>query len=64
MEKKILNALRETPGMRAGTIAFIVRENKMKVINALSDMERDGKVYSKTHCDMANMERYSKWYAK
>lgn len=64
MEEKILNVLRENPGSRLSTVAWLISENKMKVLDALYSLEDQGKVYRKSHHDAANMEFYNMWYAK
>ena len=64
MEEKILNTLKEKPGLRLSTIAWLIQEDKMKTLDVLHYLKRHEKVYSKSHHDVANMEFYDMWYAK
>lgn len=64
MEEKVLNALKENPGSRLSTVAWLICEDKMKVLDVLYYLEDQDKVYHKSHHDTANMEFYNKWYAK
>lgn len=48
MEEKILNVLKENPGLRLSIIAWMIQENKMKTLDALHFLKRHGKVHSKS----------------
>ena len=64
MKEKLLNAIEETPGCRATTLAWLVGENKLNVIDMLHKLEDAGLVCHKMYRDSANMEYYDKWYIK
>lgn len=64
MEEKVLNALKENPGARLSMIAWLIREDKMKVLDVLYNLEDQDKVFHKSHHDTVNMEFYNMWYAK
>ena len=61
--KKLLDTVKENPGCRVRTLADIIDEPPLDVIDALGSLEDVGLVRHETHSEPANMQFYKKWYA-
>lgn len=62
MKEKILNVLRNHPGLRKREIAAYVSCHHFTFITLLYEMEEDGLVATKYHHDPAQMEFYDEYY--
>lgn len=66
MDNLILNYIHVHPGCRKREIAsgIDIWLCDAHFLNAMSYLEKSGKIYSVAHNDPANMEFYDKWYIK
>lgn len=62
MKEKIIEILRDHPGLRKREIAAYVSCHHFTFITLLHEMEEDGLVATKYHHDPAQMEFYDEYY--
>ncbi len=62
VEERILEVVKEHPGMRKTTIAHFAGVSKWDIIELLYRMVDDGKLRIEHHNDWGNMEHYEEYY--
>lgn len=62
MKEKIINILREHPGLRKREIASYLNYHHFTIITTLYEMEEDGLLRVESVHDTANMEFYDKYF--
>ena len=62
MKEKIINILREHPGLRKREIASYLSCHHFTLITTLYEMEEDGLLRVESIHDTANMEFYDKYF--
>lgn len=62
MKEKIINILREHPGLRKREIAAYLNYHHFTIITTLYEMEEDGLLRVESVHDTANMEFYDKYF--
>ncbi len=62
LEERILEVVRENPGLRKSNIAWRAKVSKWDIIEVLYRMVDAGKLRIEHHNDWGNMEHYEKYY--
>lgn len=62
MKKKIIDALRDCPGMRLRELACYLRVNRFALLNDLNELYNEGTVVSVTVENFVQGEYYAKYY--
>ena len=62
MKEKIINILREHPGLRKREIASYLGCHHFKIISLLYEMEKENLLKVESIHDTANMEFYDKYF--
>ena len=62
MKKKIIEALRDCPGMRLRELGYYLRVNRFALLNDLNELYKQGIVVSVTVENFVQGEYYAKYY--
>lgn len=62
LKERIVEAVKAHPGIRLRYIGYLVDAYHISLIKEMSELEKEGKIKSVPHSDLANMEYYNEWY--
>ncbi len=62
MKEKIIEALKDCPGMRLRELACYLRANRFALLNDLNELYKEGTVVSVTVENFVQGEYYAKYY--